>query len=98
MATAGHLVTLTGVFFFYLTIYDSYREKKLGTPLNFMIPRVNKRVLYYLHKITYLLNEKNKHKQIPSKNVRIFIIKNKSINKEFEFINRSYKPNQIKTH
>jgi hypothetical protein len=27
MATAGHLVTMTGVFFFYLMIYDSHKEK-----------------------------------------------------------------------
>lgn len=72
MATAGHLVTMTGVLFFYITIFDSHRDKKLSTPLNFMIPRVNKRVLYYLHKITHLTLEK--------KNMRIFQIN------QFEFI------------
>jgi len=86
MATAGHFVTMTGVFFFYLTIYDSHREKKTGTPLNFMVPRVNKRVLYYIHKITYLLNERKKNLGLPSKPVRIFIMENNSINNEFEYI------------
>lgn len=86
MATAGHLVTMTGVLFFYITIYDSHREKKLGTPLNFMIPRINKRVLYYLHKITFLLNEKKKHSNLPTKEVRIHIINNVSFNMEFEIL------------
>ena len=84
MATAGHLVTMTGVLFFYITIYDSHREKKLGTPLNFMIPRINKRVLYYLHKITFLLNEKKKFSNLPTKKTRVYIISNVSFNQELE--------------
>jgi heme/copper-type cytochrome/quinol oxidase subunit 1 len=87
MATAGHFVTMTGVFFFYITIYDSHKEKKLGTPLNFMIPRINKRVLYYLHKIVFLKNEKEKFNNLPNKKTRIYIINNCSINKEFEVLN-----------
>lgn len=90
MATAGHLVTMTGVLFFYITIYDSHREKKLGTPLNFMVPRVNKRVLYYIHKITHLIVEKKKHSNIPNKNVRIHIMNNASVNKEFEYVTLKY--------
>ena len=84
MATAGHFVTMTGVFFFYVTLYDSHKEKKLGTMLNFGIPRLNKRILYYLHKITYLAYNTKKFKNLPKKKSRLFLIDNFSINKEFE--------------
>lgn len=86
MATAGHFVTMTGVLFFYITLYDSHKEKKLGIPLNFMIPRINKRVLYYLHKITFLINESKKASNLPTKNARLLIINNTSYNREFEII------------
>ena len=86
MATAGHFVTMTGVLFFYITLYDSHKEKKLGIPLNFMIPRINKRVLYYLHKITFLISESKKASNLPTKNARLLIINNTSYNREFEII------------
>lgn len=86
MATAGHLVTMTGVLFFYITLYDAHRERKLGVPLNFMIPRINKRVLYYLHKITFLNLEQRKASCLPNKQARIHLINNLSYNFEFEII------------
>ena len=51
MATVGHLVTMSGVMFFYLMLLDSHLEKKLYIYLNTLIPRFNKRVLYYLGKL-----------------------------------------------
>jgi hypothetical protein len=54
MATAGHFVTMTGVLFFYYVLFDSSKEKKVATFITLMIPRINKRILYYLHKIIYL--------------------------------------------
>jgi len=39
MASAGHFVTLVGVFFFFLMLLDSHIEKKIATPLSLGIPR-----------------------------------------------------------
>lgn len=86
MATAGHLITMTGVLFFYIMLYDSHKEKKVTTPLNFMIPRINKRILYYLHKIVFLLNNKKLFKNLPSKKTRLYIINNVSYNLEFNIL------------
>lgn len=84
MATAGHMVTMTGVLFFYIMFYDSHKEKKTSIHLNFMIPRINKRVLYILHKIVYLNLESTKSNNLPKKKTRKFLINNTNHNLEFE--------------
>ena len=69
MATSGHFVTMLGVFSFYLMILDSKIEKKNIINLNSLIPRFNKRVIYYIGKITYLsICSKNLSLSIPSIN------------------------------
>lgn len=47
MATAGHFVTLTGVFFFYSLLYESRIESKVSLILHALFPRFNKRTIYY---------------------------------------------------
>lgn len=84
MATAGHFVTMTGVLAFYIMFLDSHREKKISLPLNYMVPRLNKRILYYVHKIIYLFYVTKKSKNMPSKLIRLFLINSASILNEFE--------------
>lgn len=84
MATAGHFVTMTGVLAFYVMFIDSHREKKVSLPLNFMVPRLNKRILYYMHKIIYLFYITKKSKNLPSKTVRSYLITAAATPNEFE--------------
>lgn len=59
MATAGHFVTMLGVLSFYFMLLDSHIEKKVYIYLHTLVPRFNKRVLYYLGKlINYKQNSK----------------------------------------
>jgi hypothetical protein len=39
MATAGHLVTLVGVMFFFFMLLDSHIERRMATPITLGIPR-----------------------------------------------------------
>ena len=50
LATVGHFITMIGVFFFLLTILDSHIQKKLPKSKHFGIPRINKRLTYYMSK------------------------------------------------
>ena len=54
MATAGHFVTLLGVIFFYSLLLESHIERKLMLLLFNLIPRFNKRKLYYSYNILLL--------------------------------------------
>lgn len=54
MSSIGHLLTIISGVFFFLMLADSAIERKLATNINFGIPRFNKRVLYYIYKITFL--------------------------------------------
>lgn len=85
MATAGHMVTMTGVLFFYFMIFNSHKEKKTAKSLFSVIPRNNKRVLYYLNKILILRAVKKANITAPTKDTRATILRNCAINKEFEF-------------
>ena len=51
------LTIISGIFFF-LMLGDSAIERKISTNTNFGIPRFNKRILYYIYKITFLQNIK----------------------------------------
>ena len=70
MATAGHFITLIGVFFFFLMLVDSHIEKKVATPLSLGIPRWHKRVQYYLFKIRYLQYLNKKLSVLPNVEIR----------------------------
>lgn len=54
LSSIGHLLTIISGVFFFLMLADSAIERKLATNINFGIPRFNKRVLYYIYKITFL--------------------------------------------
>lgn len=76
MSTAGHFVTLVGVFFFFLMLLDSHIERKVATPLTLGIPRWNKRISYYIFKIRYLQLTSKKLNRLPNYNVRSYIVDN----------------------
>lgn len=76
MSTAGHFVTLVGVFFFFLMMLDSHIERRVATPLNLGIPRWNKRISYYIFKIRYIQLTSKKLNRLPNYNVRSLIVNN----------------------
>jgi len=76
MSTAGHFVTLIGVFFFFLMLLDSHIERRIATPLTLGVPRWNKRISYYIFKIRYLQLTSKKLNRLPNYNVRSLIINN----------------------
>lgn len=84
MSTAGHFITLIGIFFFFLMLLDSHIERRLATPLSLGMPRWNKRVVYYLFKIRYLQYTNKKLYRLPNYSVRK-ILTNKYFN-EYELV------------
>lgn len=54
LSSIGHLLSIISAIFFFLMLADSAIERKLATNINFGIPRFNKRILYYIYKITFL--------------------------------------------
>lgn len=54
MSSVGHLLTVISAIFFFLMLLDSAIEQKIHTSITFGIPRFNKRILYYIYKITFL--------------------------------------------
>ena len=75
MSTAGHFITLVGIFFFFIMLLDSHLERRLVIPLSLGIPRWNKRILYYIFKIRYLQYINKRVYKLPNLNVRLFLIK-----------------------
>ena len=60
MATVGHLITMVGVLAFYSMLLDSHIERKISSFIISLIPRLNKRASYYLHKlISFSINSIN---------------------------------------
>ena len=84
MSTAGHIVTLIGITFFFLMLIDSHLERKVAVYSSFGIPRWNKRISYYIYKICYLQYISKKLSRLPNKKIRLNII-NKYFN-EYELI------------
>ena len=66
MATSGHFVTMFGVLSFYFMLLDSHIEKKLYIYLHTLIPRLNKRCLYYLAKIINFKQNKKDYSFVPN--------------------------------
>lgn len=54
LSSIGHLLTIISGIFFFLMLADSAIERKIATNINLGIPRFNKRILYYIYKITFL--------------------------------------------
>ena len=76
MATAGHFVTMVGVCCFYLMILDAHRVGKTAITPTLMIPRFNKRILYYIYKIAQLQLHSKNLANVPSKTARANLILN----------------------
>lgn len=70
LATAGHLVLMVGIVFFFITIIDSFIERKVPTFYNYGIPRFYKRGSYYMFKIHHLHNRKKQYQMLPSYKLR----------------------------
>ena len=66
MATAGHFVTMVGVCCFYLAIFDAHRNNKTIAHHNLLVPRFNKRVLYYVFKIAQLQQHRRVFANLPN--------------------------------
>jgi heme/copper-type cytochrome/quinol oxidase subunit 1 len=79
MATAGHFVTMVGVCCFYIMLFDAHRLGKTLTTQTLSIPRFNKRVLYYVYKITQLQLSSKTVRNIPSKGSRTVLIQKLSL-------------------
>lgn len=75
LATSGHLILMVGIAFFFITILDSFIERKVPTFYNYGIPRFYKRGSYYMFKIYHLYNRKNQYQFLPSPNSRKKMIK-----------------------
>ena len=73
MSTAGHLVTMIGVIFFFLCLLDSHIEKRLSTPISLGLPRWNKRISYYIFKIRYLQYTNKRLTRLPNYRIRSYL-------------------------
>ena len=82
MATTGHLITMIGVFFFFLMLLDSHIERKVPDFYSFGVPRFYKRVSYYIYKLRHLQSDKKQCNFLPNIKTR-----NKSLTYfgEYEF-------------
>ena len=70
MATVGHLVTMIGVLAFYVMILDSHLEHKVTSYLVSLVPRLNKRVSYYLNKLLNFYKFSTDYKVVPNYKVQ----------------------------
>jgi heme/copper-type cytochrome/quinol oxidase subunit 1 len=82
MATVGHLITLTGVIFFFIMMGDSVYEGRCATSITLGIPRWYKRAHYYIYKICHVNFSLEKLSFFPSFKIRKFLTR--FFNNEFE--------------
>jgi heme/copper-type cytochrome/quinol oxidase subunit 1 len=85
MSTAGHFITLIGIFFFFLMFLDSHIEKRLSVQTTLGIPRWNKRVVYYVFKLRYLQLNKKIFFFYPNFKIR-FLLSSKYYNEFEQFV------------
>jgi heme/copper-type cytochrome/quinol oxidase subunit 1 len=85
MSTAGHFVTLIGIFFFFLMFLDSHIERRVATPSSLGIPRWNKRIVYYIFKIRHLQGNQKHFSSYPNYFLKKIIV-SKYFN-EYELVN-----------
>lgn len=69
MASVGHLVTIIGIVFFYTLFLESLWLKKTPNLELFGVPRLNKRLSYYIFKILYTYKRIKLFSFLPKKNV-----------------------------
>lgn len=80
MATAGHFVTMVGVCCFYLALFDAHRLGKTATSPTLLIPRFNKRVLYYVFKITQIQQHSKTFVNLPTMESRLTLLSKLQLN------------------
>ena len=80
MATAGHFVTMVGVCCFYLALFDAHRLGKTATSPTLLIPRFNKRVLYYVFKITQIQQHSKTFVNLPTMGSRLTLLSKLQLN------------------
>lgn len=66
MASVGHMVTMSGVLAFYFMLLDSHLECKMFSYLHTIVPRFNKRALYYIGKIIHFRQHQKMYSFVPS--------------------------------
>jgi heme/copper-type cytochrome/quinol oxidase subunit 1 len=86
MSTAGHFVTMTGVFFFFLMLLDSHIERRVSVLHSLGVPRWHKRINYYIFKIRYLQYTNKMLTRLPNMTVRKTLINNYF--NEYEVVNK----------
>ncbi len=60
IASVGHIITLIGVFFFYIVLFEAHFQKKVIFDINYNINRLNKRIIFLYYKILIInYNYKN---------------------------------------
>ena len=74
MATVGHLITMLGVVFFFITILDSFIERKVPVFYCYGVPRFYKRASYYLFKVRHFRFTKKQNKIFPNPQQRSTIV------------------------
>lgn len=82
MSTAGHFITLVGIFFFFFMLLDSNLERRVFILSTLGIPRFYKRVSYYIFKLKFIKIILKKLSGIPGMLVRLYILNNSNF--EFE--------------
>ena len=76
MSTVGHFITMIGVAFFYAAILEAHFEKKITYYLFSLVPRLNKRVCYYILKLINLQAYIYSIKNIPCIKSRLILVNN----------------------
>ncbi len=71
MATAGHFLTMLGVLAFYIMILDSHIERKVMIYLVTLVPRFNKRAVYYLGKLINFKKTSEEYSVVPTARVQV---------------------------
>jgi len=54
LSTLGHLITIFSIVFFMIVLFDSKLFNLTSTSYNFFLPRLNKRITYYIFKIKHV--------------------------------------------
>ena len=75
MASTGHMITLTGIIFFFLMLLDSHLEKRVVVYSTLGLPRWHKRIQYYLFKIRYIQLTNKRTNILPNAKTRVFLTK-----------------------
>ena len=65
---------MIGVLAFYTTLFEAHLEKKITFYLFSLVPRLNKRICYYLLKIINLQVQARLLSVTPNKNTRLCIV------------------------